>query len=147
MKTRSIRRILTIDCGQARGQFCSIGHFLCVARELRRQLGFLAGMVVLVVNQRFSPFPKLIMPVLSKKIAALASVVGGVLYLAQNYTVSGLHQLRIEPLAVQTASPSPGGGWTEADRAALLRPSVQNTSQSTFGRLSFDKPRSARSKP
>jgi len=73
------------------------------------------------------------MPIDSKKLALLASIVGGSLYLAQNYTVRGLHQLRIEPLSAISApiSPSATGGWTIADRAGLLRPSVMEPVQST----------------
>ncbi|MDZ4847719.1 MAG: endonuclease/exonuclease/phosphatase family protein [Pirellulaceae bacterium] len=63
--------------------------------------------------------------------ATLASIVGGGLYLAQNYTVSGLHQLKVEPLAAQTSTSAPGG-WTEADRASLLRPSVQDSGQTAL---------------
>ena len=74
------------------------------------------------------------MPFDTKKLALLASIVGGSLFLAQNYTVRGLHQLRIEPLSATsepTTPPAPGG-WTLADRAGLLRPSVQNPAQSTI---------------
>ncbi len=65
----------------------------------------------------------------TKNIALLVGVVGGALYLAQNYTLHGLQQLRIEPLAAQTSPGSPGG-WTMADRAGLLNPSVHDSSQS-----------------
>ncbi len=72
------------------------------------------------------------MPIDTKKIALLASIVGGSLYLAQNYTVRGLHQLRIEPLTAASVPnpPAATGGWTIADRAGLLRPSVMEPVQS-----------------
>jgi len=85
-------------------------------------------MVILVAILVVAPLPKSIMPIQSKKIAALVSLIGSALYFAQNYTISGLHQVRLEPLGTQTANSTPGG-WTEADRAALIRPSIQNAPQ------------------
>jgi endonuclease/exonuclease/phosphatase family metal-dependent hydrolase len=66
------------------------------------------------------------MPIAAKNVALIASIVGGALYLAQNYTIRGLQQLRIEPLKTASTPESPAGqgGWTFADRAGLLRPSV-----------------------
>lgn len=92
---------------------------------------FLAWMVVLVANPVDFPPPKSNMPFFSKKIATFASLIGGALYLSQNYTLNGLHHLRIEPLTTQSSTVEPGG-WTIADRAGLLRPSVQDSSQSTI---------------
>ncbi len=66
------------------------------------------------------------MPIAAKNVALIASIVGGSLYLAQNYTIRGLHLLRIEPLKAASTSQTPvePGGWTIADQASLLRPNV-----------------------
>jgi deoxyribonuclease-1-like protein len=51
------------------------------------------------------------MPPNIKKFAGIAGLVGGLLYLAQNYTIQGLHHLRIEPLASQSEGLN-GRGWS-----------------------------------
>jgi deoxyribonuclease-1-like protein len=67
------------------------------------------------------------MPIQPKNALVLAGLVGGLLYLAQNYTIRGLQHLRIEPLAGQS-SQSLDGGWSVADRASLMRPATANSS-------------------
>ncbi len=60
----------------------------------------------------------------TKKSMSLAGAVAGLLYLAQNYSISGLQHIKIERHGASTPS-SDTGGWTVADRAELMRPSAR----------------------
>jgi deoxyribonuclease-1-like protein len=71
------------------------------------------------------------MTLATKKTLGIVGVLGGLFYLSQNYTLSGFQHLRLERVNSPTSISQPGG-WSVADRASLLRPSVPSNSSIGF---------------
>jgi endonuclease/exonuclease/phosphatase family metal-dependent hydrolase len=71
------------------------------------------------------------MTIATKKTLGIVGVLSGLFYLSQNYTLSGLQHLRLERINTPTSTNQPGG-WSVADRASLIRPSVPSNSSVGF---------------
>jgi deoxyribonuclease-1-like protein len=67
------------------------------------------------------------MTIATKKTLGIVGVLGSIFYLSQNYTLSGLQHLKLERVNPSNSSIQPGG-WSVADRAGLIRPSVPSNS-------------------
>jgi hypothetical protein len=63
------------------------------------------------------------MALTTKKNLGLAGAIGAVLYLAQNYTLTGLNHLRLEPIS--TRNPTTVPSWNDGAHEPSVRPTTQ----------------------